>query len=329
MPTKIEWCNETWGPLTGCSKISPGCQNCYAERMAKRLAGRYGYSKDDPFGVTFHHDKLSQPLKWKKPRRIFVCSMGDLFHEDVPFDFIAAIFGVMAFCQCHTFIVLTKRPDRMARFFKDFHYGDYQRNYNWWKNEAASLLNRHSPKTVFGIRLRPEPKELPLPNVWLGVTAENQEQADKRIPVLLQIPAAVHFVSIEPMLSEIDISRWTINHGYSNSELKEMQLSGAIPFGGYVHGGTDLDWVILGGETGPGARPMHPDWARSIRDQCHSAGTPFFFKQWGEFIPENQMYETWGPAKPWYKWLDGSRSYKVGKKSAGHMLDGRAWRQYP
>jgi protein gp37 len=301
--TKIDYLTHTWNPLVmRCSRISPACDNCWHLARANMLARnqkilpahRMIYAGNAPPRI--NHFSINDPSKKKKPLIIGLQFMGDLFHDSISHWLIDEVFDSMMLARWHTYIMLTKRPENIGSFLDNATPG--QRKFFQEK-------------------------------IWLGVTAENQEQADKRITVLLQIPAAVHFVSIEPMLSEIDISRWTINHGYSNSELKEIQLSGAIPFGGYVHGGTGLDWVVLGGETGPGARPMHPDWVRSIRDQCHSAGTSFFFKQWGEFIPENQMYETWGPAKPWYKWLDGSRSYKVGKKSAGHMLDGRAWRQYP
>lgn len=289
MSTKIEWCQETWNPITGCSKISEGCKNCYAERMSKRLAGRYGYPKHNPFAVTFHPDRLDQPLKWKKPKRIFVCSMGDLFHEKVSEYDILAIWqrmgefhdlnGQIAPVEKrpgHTYLVLTKRPER-----------------------ALDFLSRRYPK---GFERS---------NVWIGVTCENQQAADERIPILLQIPAAVRFVSCEPLLGEIDFSH--------------------LP-----ESGAELDWVITGGESGPGARPMHPDWARSIRGQCQAAGVPFFFKQWG----------AWTGAKGWYL-QDNMASCKsmivdkdiedkigismgrVGKKKAGRILDGRTWGEYP
>jgi len=226
--THIEWADEVWSPVTGCTKISPGCKHCYAERMAKRLRGRFGYPKDEPFQVTLHPERLIGPKKWKKPRMVFVCSMGDLFHEDVPFDFIHQVFNVMADCRGigHTFLVLTKRPKRMLRFFK-------------------------SEDRLY----------IPPKNVWLGVTAENQEQADKRIPILLQIPAKVRFVSVEPMLGPIDLL---------TDKYHWLEFDGIYP---------GLDWVICGGESGPVARPMNPDQARELRDQCKAAGVPFFMKQ--------------------------------------------------
>lgn len=217
MSTKIEWCDETWNPITGCTPISEGCKHCYAGRMAKRLKGRYGYPEDDPFKPgTAHHDKFREPLHWKKPRRIFVCSMGDLFHEAVPYHLIDGVFQIIRACERHTFMVLTKRPDRMLEWADST-------NARW-----DDLLGN-------------------LKNLWVGVTAENQKQADYRIPILLKIPAAIRFVSVEPILEPV-----------------------AIPNG--------LDWVICGKETGPGARAMEIGWATSLYNQCVEAGIPFFFK---------------------------------------------------
>lgn len=244
--TKIEWTDKTWNPITGCSKISPGCARCYAERMAKRLAGRYGYDKDEPFRVTFHHARLVEPLTWKKPSKIFVCSMGDLFHDDVPFEWQYKIFNMIEDCHQHIFIILTKRPLRMEMFYK--------------------LWTRHRGRSW------------PLPNVWLGVTCENQEQADKRIPILLQIPAAVRFVSVEPCLSSIDLipylksglESWT--EGDTNSPCPNYP-------GGYSQKLKGIDWVICGAETGPGKRPMKLQWAIDLHEQCEQAGVPYFFKK--------------------------------------------------
>lgn len=239
MATTIEWTarpgttGETWNPITGCTKVSEGCKNCYAERMAKRLAGRFGYPTDDPFKVTLHPDKLDQPLHWRKHRTVFVCSMGDLFHEDVPTTYLAAVWNVMETAYNHIFLVLTKRPERMRDFLP--------------------------------ISGRVRGYMEPLDNVWPGVTAENQEQADKRIPVLLQVPAAVHFVSIEPMLGPVIIDHW-LGDAYSS-----------------CHGGFDrgLDWVIVGGESGPGARRMDCNWALDTVRQCQAEGVPVFVKQLG------------------------------------------------
>lgn len=281
MPTKIEWAEETWNPVTGCTPISEGCANCYAKRMSKRLAGRCGYPQDDPFKITLHPDKLDQPLRWKKPRMVFVCSMGDLFHEDVDEGFICRIFDIISICEQHTFLILTKRPDRMADFFKRCIHGR-------WKN------------------------------LWLGVTAENQARADERIPMLLQIPAAKRFVSVEPMLGPMDLEIWgqyehPDNEGYGVDAIK------------------CLDWIICGGETGPGARPMRPDWVRSLRDQCQAAGTPFFFKSWGDWVAPSQMpYATYRNILDYGGGIGISDvPCRVGKKRSGCLLDGQKWNQYP
>jgi len=226
--TKIEWADVVWNPVTGCSPVSEGCEHCYAQRMAKRLAGRFGYPKDEPFRVTFHEDRIEEPLYWKKPRRIFVCSMGDLFHRAVRVNEQCEVFDIMRTEQRHEFLVLTKRARNMASFIEY-----YKSIGNFW----------------------------PYPNVWLGVSVENQKRADERIPELLKIPGAQRFVSIEPMLGPVSISGC----------LEEINDADGFSQRG-------LDWVIVGGETGPNARPMHPDWARSIRDQCRVAGVPFFFK---------------------------------------------------
>lgn len=234
MTTKIEWTDETWNPVTGCTPISPGCVNCYTKRMARRLAGRHGYPEAPRhFDVTFHPNRLDQPLRWKKPRRIFVCSMSDLFHEDVPEDFITKVFARMIALTEHTFQVLTKRPDRML---------DY-------------IVRR-----VPGIGQ--------WSNVWLGVTICNSDELWKA-GVLSQTPAAVRYVSIEPMLEEIDLSD-ALNGYPEQCGPDDWDWEQTAPA---------LDQVICGAETGPGKRLMELDWARSLRDQCQEAGIPFFFKR--------------------------------------------------
>lgn len=222
--TKIPWCDKVWNPVTGCDAISVGCAHCYARRMATRLAGRFGYPKTRPFRVTLHEDKLVDPIGWRKPARVFPCSMGDLFHEKVSDYYIQKVTGVMVLCPRHTFMILTKRIDRAVRFFD---------NPGWFKEN---------------------------PHVWIGVTICNQAEADAKIPELERIPAKVRFVSVEPMLSRIDPSR-------------------LIRFEGTLR--PAVHWIIVGGETGPGARYMKPEWAREIRDNCELAGVPFFFKQLG------------------------------------------------
>jgi len=217
----IEWTEATWNPVTGCTKVSPGCKNCYAERMAKRLAGRAGYPADDPFKVTLHEDRIHIPNYWKTPRMIFPCSMSDLFHPDVPDQFIARIFNVMGTVKRHTFQVLTKRPDRMLDFTQ-IYYDHIERE--------------------------------PFSNVWLGTSVENTIRANKRIPYLKATPAAVRFISCEPLLESINLGIY-LNYR--------------------------IDWVIVGGESGPKARPIDLDWIRSIRNQCSDASVPLFVKQLG------------------------------------------------
>ena len=315
MSTKIEWADKVWNPVTGCTKISPGCENCYAERMSKRLKGRFGYPSDDPFRVTLHRDKLEQPIHWKKPQQIFVCSMGDLFHEDVQFSWARAVFRIMLQASHHTYMVLTKRPEKMKRFFADLmHHDDF-----------GSMGN--------------------LDHVWLGVTAENQGMADKRIPILLQIPAAVRFVSVEPMLRRVVLDPFmegSCLHCYGQGEIGPNE---DCPNCSGTGEGSKLDLVICGGESGPGARPMHPDWARSLRDQCVEAGIPYFFKGRGEWkeIPKSSKRPERIPKKNIIKFsLSGNDiipdpliypyetvMHKVGKKASGRLLDGRTWNQFP
>jgi protein gp37 len=254
--------------------------------MAKRLKGRYGYPKDDPFRVTVHQDKLEEPYKWIKPSKVFICSMGDLFHNDVGICTLQAITRVVRDSGKHTFMILTKRPKNMLNYFSEW--------------------------------------DLAPDNLLLGISVEDQKTADERIPILLQIPAAKHFISVEPMLGPIEY-------------MTPVWMT--------------LDWIICGGETGPGARPMHPDWVRSLRDQCQEAGAPFFFKSWGEWAHERNLgiVILEDPEEPkrliqygidqishpvpmhteGYQWPDGSWSVRVGKKNAGHLLDGKEHREVP
>ena len=257
--TTIEWTEATWNPVTGCTKVSPGCDHCYAERITERFHGKGSFA-----AVVLHDDRLSLPLRWRKPRRVFVNSMSDLFHDDVPDDFIAQVFDVMRRAPQHTFQVLTKRPGRMA-----------------------SLLQRWSPVTGTPPWVFTGP--WPLPNVWLGTSVEDQKWADVRIPQLLRTPAAVRWLSMEPLLGPVSL-RWGSWHPLGRTRVTN-----------HLDGLRDLDWIVVGGESGPGARPMHPDWARTIRDECAEAGVPFFFKQWGGATP----------------------------KAGGRLLDGRTWDEYP
>jgi len=264
--TKIEWTRSTdgtpgksWNPVTGCTPISAGCQNCYARRMARRLAGRVGYPEyPHQFDVTLHSDRLTEPLGWHKPRRIFVVSMGDLFHPDVPDSFIFQVWETMRLVDHHTYIVLTKRHERMRE---------------WVTYHTASWLERR-----------------PLPNVQLGVTVESQLTADVRIPLLLQTPAAVRWVSYEPALEEVDFDPWLY------WPIVDWQSeAGPDPSPVYDDSAPRLDWIVAGAETGPGARPADPAWFRSVRDQCQEAGVPFFYKRGSDKsrLLDGKLHEEW------------------------------------
>ena len=229
--SKIEWTDSTWNPITGCSPVSPACGNCYASRQIRSGRTPAVHGSKDFEKVTFHPSRLGIPLHWKKPRRIFVCSMGDLFHEDVRHEWIAQVFEVTRQAPRHTYMFLTKRPVAMKH------------HYLQWLNNSLCA-------------------DVPS-NIWLGVTVENQEMADDRIPVLLDTHAEKRFISIEPMLGPVDLRRYLpVIAGHDR----------------YHWEGGDLDWIILGPENGPGKRPMNLDWARRVRDDCQAAGVPFFYK---------------------------------------------------
>ena len=234
MATKssIEWTESTWNPITGCNKISPGCKFCYAERMSKRLKAMGSTNYENGFKLSLHEHVLELPLKWKKPQTIFVNSMSDLFHKNVPIEFIHIVFDVMNRTPWHTYQVLTKRSDRLKELSK---------NLEWGKN------------------------------IWMGVSIENQDFTF-RVDDLRNTDAFVKFLSIEPLIGPI----------------RKLKL-------------TNIHWVIVGGESGPKARPMKPEWVLDIKDQCVEAGVPFFFKQWGG----------------------------TNKKKSGRLLDGRTWDELP
>ncbi|MFH5231908.1 DUF5131 family protein [Antrihabitans spumae] len=341
--TSIEWTDVTWNPTTGCTKVSPGCDHCYAETLAERFRGTPGHYYENGFDVQLRPDKLEEPLRWKKPRRVFVNSMSDLFHKDIPDEYIAQVFAVMAVASQHTFQVLTKRHARMRSLLSSDTFID--------EVFAASV--------EFGGESDWATSDWPLPNVWLGVSAENQQWADARIPVLLDTPAAVRFVSAEPLLGPINLCN-CYPGGVSPSTYEGPQEHCN------VHGRAPLAWLIVGGESGRGARPMHPDWARSIRDQCESAGVAFLFKQWGEWEQDVTRYITGNPVtmgqeytvlnvprkpnsrqtalhatgttalnpdNPFDPFAAGHQGWtvmrRVGKKAAGRELDGRTWDEFP
>lgn len=292
--SKIEWCTDVWNPITGCSPVSEGCKNCYAGRFAQRLAGRYGYPEKNPFQITFHDDRMNEPLRWRKDRRIFLGSMTDLFHEDVTDEMRDTVFGMVAACAVlenknHTFMVLTKRPIRMGQYFgaigPKFHTPSDL--FKRWASAADRYVQLDNPDMLASEMIwswwyaqreqRPRATQMwPLPNLWLGVTAENQLEADTRIPILLMVPATIRFVSVEPMLESVDLSSHLRCKGCGYTKA-DRNLHGdhrlcKRPF-------NTLDWVICGAETGSGARPMEDCAAIHLRDQCVEAGVPFFFKK--------------------------------------------------
>jgi protein gp37 len=353
--SKIEWTDSTWNPVRGCSRVSEGCRNCYAELMAARFSnpGQWGHG----LAVMQHgrphwtgkvemvEKHLLDPLKWgyvtvhrpdcnkhgeralctcpKRRRRIFVNSVSDLFHEAVTDEMRDRIFAVMALCPQHDFQVLTKRPERM-RTYMDISTDNRSEDIG----REMLFLSKGNHNGII---------ELPLANIWMGVSVENQKAADERIPVLLETPAAVRFVSFEPLLGPVDLDQ-------------DARFGGLHAFGGgptwcACHHGK-LDWVICGGESGPNARPMHPDWARSLRDQCKNANVPFFFKQWGEYkngsdfaddaiavlddgrvcdgtIGEMMRLDKESPTS------GGTMMRRVGKKAAGSLLDGAEHKEFP
>jgi protein gp37 len=378
--TKIEWTDASWNPVRArrfvalpgadpgdlgeerigwhCEHASPGCANCYAEKFnmagrsaftGTRLPYKPGHRKD--VEIFLDEKKLIEPLRWQRPRRIFVCSMTDLFGTFVNDETIDRIFAVMALCPQHTFQVLTKRPDRMRAYFERYDAAHDHNCADMVADAAAALLGR--PGAKGSDRYDGAGPGWPLPNVWLGTSVEDQKRADERIPHLLATPSAVRFLSCEPLLGPVDLG---LERGWCRACGK---LTGGSIFGhcddpsspcfaGEVLVQDWLHWIIAGGESGPRARPMHPDWARSLRDQCAAAGVPFFFKQWGEWAPHRpvaggnlaadvrsgrvtvvhpsgrsdvEVFEATGGrnTEPGTRYVA-----RVGKKAAGRLLDGQA-----
>ncbi|NBB74300.1 MAG: DUF5131 family protein [Bacteroidetes bacterium] len=263
--SSIEWTDATWNPTTGCSRVSKGCDNCYAMMMARRFDGQ-GNGYDDTTRMTkrgvdwtgvvkTHEDRLRQPLSWRKPRRVFVNSMSDLFHPIVSFDFVDKVFATMALADSHVFQILTKRPERMAEYL----------------SAGKELWTRRWPEAMECLGEDGQMTDFPLSNVWVGTSVEDQEALD-RVDAIRPISASVRFLSLEPLLGP----------------LPNLDLAG-------------IDWVIVGGESGPGARPMRKEWVTQIRDDCRDWQVPFFFKQWGG----------------------------VNKKKNGRKLEGRTWDEMP
>lgn len=307
--TTIEWTDYTWNPVTGCTKVSAGCRSCYAETLFTRFGKRWGQPKFTE--VKMHPDRLMEPVYLEEKlrgKKVFVCDMSDLFHESVTDEFIFDVFETIWNCPLTIFQILTKRPER-----------------------ALKIMNQVGDKILVA---------MPLLNVWIGTSVEDQKTADERIPLLLQIPAAVRFLSCEPLIGPIDLNLWT------GLNAKNLNM---------------IHWVIAGGESGRMARPMHPDWVRSLRDQCATASVPFFFKQWGHYLPNGQSpaedAESPGPylgeplsyfpdqmdqydsdLKKYMAWkkknlvkLDDKGLYAIpyGKSKSGNYLDGKQHLAFP
>lgn len=346
MASKIEWTGESWNPIrarvrgsvggaTGwhCEHASPGCQNCYSEtqNVAQRfnlgtgLPYKPGHRKD--VEIWLDETALVKPLSWKRGRKVFVCSMTDLFAEFVTDEWIDRIFAVMALCPQHTFQVLTKRARRMREYCRAMAAGDRSVIMAGKGLAEPGVLAERMSQLA---KANPACSHTgPLPNVWLGVSVEDQQRADERIPDLLATPAAVRWISAEPLLGPVDLTN--ISGAEKSREYGSPVHGWSAIWRNNGIGRACLDWVVVGGESGSKARPMHPDWARSLRDQCGAAGVPFFFKQWG----------SWAPFTGWHDGADryademgsysapnvlnlGSGSFvvRVGKKRAGRLLDG-------
>lgn len=376
----IEWTDATWNPITGCSVVSPGCTNCYAMRFAgtrgKHMPSRAGLTNMTRTGpvwngqVRFNGEWLYQPLRWRRPRLIFVCAHGDLFHENVPDAWIDRIFAVMALAPQHTFQPLTKRSARLrayltgdgvnhriANTISDYFLNDEPKFLDW----PIEVDDATAPNFL------PKLRAWPLPNVWVGVSVEDQQRANERIPDLLATPAAIRWVSAEPLLGPIDFTRIDIDGDYEINALRPgseadvwreswspeatgMPLADCIA--DFVESGASypptehqqpgLDWIEAGGESAqnkPG-RPMHPDWVRALRDQCQAAQVAFGFKQWGDWVHDPRVGEAQGcfigdRFTTEIPWNPGGHPEgcicmaRVGKARAGRLLDGRVWDEMP
>lgn len=388
--SKIEWTDATWNPIRGCSRVSEGCRHCYAERVAARFSGPgqayeglaqlVTIGKGTPYERSEAHwtgkialveEHLADPLKWRTPRLIFVNSMSDLFHDDVPDAWIAKILGIMAMAHRHTFQVLTKRPERMARFLSSLGVTPAEvaekicelaagaEGYDGFGDEAeAHIFNALTG--ALGVTAEHDWNVYwPLRHVHWGVSVEDQKSANARIPHLVQTPAAVLWISLEPMLGGVELTNLNVPEFGTALGLDALR-------GKYIHRDDNyvttnslgkLAWVVVGGESGPGARPMHPDWARRVRDDCAAAKVPFFFKQWGEWGVERahgirtkgcdgrlMEFQTISSTNrkdigkiTYYAFppiCDGSHGpidtlVQMGKREAGRLLDGVLHDEYP
>lgn len=306
--TRISWTNATINPVTGCTKISPGCEHCYAIRgsarqerfgteqykgSTRRLGDRTEWSNV----VKLFPEEMDKVAKWKKPRMVFPCSMSDLFHRDVPDEFIHQMLDTMESARRHTFQVLTKRTQRMADIL-------IQRQ----EEKEALAAGAFAP---------------PLDNVWPGTSVEDQIRAWERVTMLLTIAAKIHWLSLEPLLGPVDLSPWLpiAPRGLGWERVKSESA--------YGEKRPRINWVVVGGESGPDARPMHPNWVRATQKQCEAAGVAFYFKQWGAWEPIKQTTRRIYKPHRYFEFEDGQLMFKTVKKSDKPLLDGVAYREYP
>lgn len=319
--SKIEWTEKVWNPVRGCAPVSEGCRHCYAARFAHRFSAD-GQLYEGLTRMTDHgpvwtgevrevREFLNKPLRWKRPYRIFVNSMSDLFHPEVSPVFVDQVLEIMMACPQHIFQVLTKRPERLEEKL----YG-----------EDGGLIRALGGGDY-------------VPNLWLGTSVEDQAALDKRLPELMSIPAAVRWLSMEPLLGPVEIPTEFLTGEYAVEDHGGAMMEAMGP---------RLDWVVVGGESGPNARPMDPAWVRAIRDQCDEFGVPFLFKQWGEWGPvegelttkhveglhyqpgtrELKVLDDQGQAHTYYRLEEGWMEW-LGKHAAGRELDGKIWDEYP
>jgi protein gp37 len=346
----IEWTDHTWSPIRGCTKVSAGCRDCWAKREVDQ---RWSHNPKSPWygrrfeDVTLNPQALAHVAGMPAGSKVFVCPRSDLFHEAVPFEYIAAVFGVMGLFRELTFQVLTKRAARMADFFNWVEWEGRAR-YGAWHLCLMSLLKAGADAPMARLWKRAEPalraseerdeaSAWPLPNVWLGVTAEDQQALSDRLPHLLGSPAAVRWLSLEPLigpvrLCDVECRSWCLADGPvpRGASLPPPATSVDALHGVVRHGGgarasrtAKVDWVVVGGERGPRARAMAEEWLRQIVADCQLATTPVFFKQWGDWVPRSQAPRAVPDVYPDVKVL------RVGKRAAGARLDGREYRQFP
>lgn len=333
--TKIEWADASWNPIrarnkaTGkigwhCEHKNEACRHCYAEGFNLRLGTGFAFRRQDRDAVEIFLDEkmLTQPLHWKRPRRIFVCSMTDLFAEFVTDEMIDRIIAIAGLCPQHQFLALTKRPDRARGYLCRL---DQEPERDTVKRLAAAMPPHPWPRF--------DAITVPLPNLWLGTSIHDQPSADEFVPQLLAAPVAIRFLSYEPALGPVDLRRIPVD------DVGRERTADGWRF-------PPIHWVIAGGESGPNARPMHPDWTRSLRDQCAGAGVPFFFKQWGEWFPgeleddgtklvaapdveHDPSADKWELTFAKHERIAGTGMLRVGKKRAGRLLDGREHSEWP